>query len=396
MSPPVKPPLYVHIGHGKAASTTLQQALRVNADTVRSHGLLISDRHLEFPSEGAISGHPLIMLDEMLWKLEPDEANHRFSACIERLKAALQKGGFRGAVLSSENLYNKPAPPIFRNIPQDFDLHVLYLVRRQDEWLESAWKQWGIKTGATLPDYVEEELKIGRPDYLASARRWKEIGAEMRVIPLHEVKDIPALVFDWLGITDSTPLPVPRLNETLDYSVLDMLSRNPFLFPSITDTRIFGLFEQLLPEYAPRVGYGRLTPEIREKILAHFKEENETLQREFFPTCQPLDQYPLRTKAESPAKIDPTDSMYRYLGINLLLIKTLNDRLNDAAKEIRKVRTYADSVKEEASSLKAELKRRRKDESALVAEIASTFPISFFLALRRGWRKLRRKMRGDG
>ena len=408
ISHPLKPPLYVHIGHGKTASTTLQRALQINADTIRSHGLLVSDKRLNFPQDGPINGHPVIMLEEMIWRLPPEESERRLKTYLEPLYAAINERGFRGAVISSENLYNEPAPRFFCSVSQDFDLRVLYLVRRQDEWLESAWKQWGMKSGATLLQHVEGQLAAGEPAFLASARRWKAIGAEMRVVPLHAINDIPALVYDWLGITDCTPLAVPRMNETLDYSVLDVLSRNPFLFSSVSDNTVFKLFDELLTEDPPRVGYGLLPNEIRERIMAYFREENETLHREFFPGFKPLDHYPMRSKGEPPKS--SIESIQRYLGINLLLIKTLRDRLDEASEHIQALNSQQHSLMVELGSiitgprglddkvgrLKAdlkELKQLRKDDSALLNELASTFPVSLFLSMRRAWRKMRRKTR---
>lgn len=398
---PVKPLLYVHIGHGKTASTTLQRALQINAETIRKHGLLVSDKNLNFPQDGPVKGHPLRILEEMIWR-PPEESEPRLERYLNPLFAALGEGRFRGAVISSENLCNEPVPRLFRNVSKQFDLRVLYLVRRQDEWLESAWKQWGIKGGATILQYVEGELAVGSPTFLANARRWREIAAEIRVVPLHAISDIPALLFDWLGISDTTPQTVPRMNETLDYSVLEILSQSPFLFSSVTDNAMFKIFDDLLPDDAPRVGYGRLPEDLRGKIMAHFKDENAMLHREFFSDFNPLDQYPSRANTEPPPS-SSIESTQRYLGINLLLIKTLRDRLGEASAEIQALKSQQCYLKEKLDSLASpqgrlkadlkDLKECRKDDSARLDEVVSTFPVSLFLSMRRAWRRIRRKTR---
>ena len=375
ISYPLNPPLFVHIGHGKTASSTIQRALEINADTIRSHGLLISDKHLEFPSHGPIKGHPIGLLNEMMRELPPQESDRRMNECLEGISSALSKEGFHGAVISSENLDNERASRLFRNAPGRFDLRVLYLVRRQDEWLESSWKQWGLKSGATLPKYVEEKLANDRPAFLATARSWQAIGAKMRVVPLHAIGDISALLFDWLGIKDSSPQTVPRMNETLDYSLLEILARNPFLFSGFNDNKIFSMLDELLPDNAPRVGYGLLPEEMRAKIIAHFREENVTLHREFYPELQPLDQYPLRIKEELPQS-NSIESIQRYLGINLLLMDALKERLDELSKDSQ---TLKDDLKA--------LKQCRKEDRSLSNEPASALPVSLWRSIRRAFRR---------
>jgi hypothetical protein len=376
------PPIfYLHIGHGKVASSTLQRALQINADTIRSHGILISDEHLEFPSKGPVKGYPIVILDEMMLRLPPEESDRRTKKFLERLSDAISKGGFRGAVISSENLVSERAPRLFRNVSQQFDFRVLYLIRRQDELLQSAWKQWGMKSGDTLLKYVEGQLAAGKPSYLATVRRWQAVGAEVRVVPIHVISDIPAFLDDWVGITDSSPQAVPRINETFDYSVLEILSRNPFLFSGLHDNTIFNTLNELLPKDAPRVGYGLLNDEMREKIMTQFSEENAILHREFYPDLEPLDHYSVRAEGESPDS-NSIELIHRYLGINLLLINTLKDRLDAVSENIEAhSRNYEAILKE--------LNQHRQNDRALLNEMASTFPMSLFLFIRRVLRKIR-------
>lgn len=339
----MRPKLFIHIGHNKVASSTLQLALRANADAIRSNGILIADEAFGFPTDGAIQGHPLYKIEEIITATDEKKAQHEMDELETRILAALQDERFRGAVISSENLTSARASCLFGSLSRRFDLKVLYLIRRQDEYLVSAWKQWGVRKGQSLNAYVEERLQNHSPKFLNIALDWKKQGADVRVIPLHAVKDIPALTYEWLGIEDSTPVQVPRTNETYDYSILDVLSHNPFVFSGTSDNSIFVALNSLLPKNLPKASAQLLAEETRLGILEHFKEENAQLHEQFTGSYLPLDQYPDKEKSEPPIDLSPENKIYRYLGMNLLMIKSLHERtaklsvLSDPSLSIDKI-----------------------------------------------------------
>ena len=49
-------PLYLHIGHGKVGSSSIQQALARDLDALRSADFLVADRKLEFCEAGPMDG----------------------------------------------------------------------------------------------------------------------------------------------------------------------------------------------------------------------------------------------------------------------------------------------------------------------------------------------------
>jgi hypothetical protein len=94
---------------------------------------------------------------------------------MEPLLKICEKGEYRGAVISSENLCTPLGAKLFKGLADIFKLHVIYYVRRQDEWIESAWKQWGLKTGADICEYAKTQIQLGQPDYLGRIKAWKKI-----------------------------------------------------------------------------------------------------------------------------------------------------------------------------------------------------------------------------
>jgi hypothetical protein len=58
-------PLYLHIGHPKVASSSIQVALAQNLDALRAEGYLVADADLQFPETGPLNGFPITLVVEL-------------------------------------------------------------------------------------------------------------------------------------------------------------------------------------------------------------------------------------------------------------------------------------------------------------------------------------------
>lgn len=376
--PAFRPLLYVHIGHGKTGSTTLQQTLRDNIDAVRSAGLLVADRDLLFPETGPLWEHPLKVFKRLLWNTPPEAARAELRQILGDLRNRLAAGGYRGAVISSENLSDTSSgADLFAGVEDEFEIHTIYYVRRQDEWIESAWKQWGLKQGDTIGDYANAQIEKGKPDYLTCARAWEKISASIRVVPLNGIPDLVENFWSALALGDSPPRPTSRHNQTFDWSILDVLSSNPQLFSDPHDNRIFQTLQNLLPDDAAQRGGGLLSTKFCGKIVDACRDANARLQAEFTPAYRALHDYPKKSDDGagredwgSPAAIQ------RFLGFQLLMLGTLDRRLSalehgaegsaDAGAPSSK---RLGKLKEKLATVEAENKELRKQTKFLIRKV---------------------------
>ncbi len=256
---------------------------------------------------------------------------------METLQTTLTEGAFRGAVISSENLSSVAGAKLFEGLTEMFEIHVIYYVRRQDEWIESAWKQWGLKTGVDISEYAEKQIRLGRPDYLERARAWREVSAHMHVVPLGSTPDITTDFWDALELVGFTPQTTARQNQTFDWSILDILSSNSHLFSNVQDNSIFNLLERLLPEDMPREGRGLLPPRLSQEIMDSHREANDLLQLEFFPELNPLDEYPGPPYSDKArGGWGSVAGIHRYLGFELLMLKELENELAKSKSKAEK------------------------------------------------------------
>ena len=53
------------------------------------------------------------------------------------------------------------------------DVSVIFYLRPQLQWIPSAWKQWGLKTGASLSDFVAQCIDTRTPAFRRDIESWK-------------------------------------------------------------------------------------------------------------------------------------------------------------------------------------------------------------------------------
>lgn len=263
--------LYLHIGSPKAASTTIQRYLHDNADALRRLGYSIAAHDLR---PGDQPGRSIWYFQDLL----KDDSGDAPGLLADRLAAFPT----RNAIVSAENLSNPAMAPLFTEVASQFDIHLLFLIRRQDEWIYSAWKQWYSKAGHSLDHYIGMALRDHTPNYPETLASWSEIvdGGRIRVVSLDFVDDggLHREILRWLGLADHhdrlSPLGTAA-NTSFDFRLLDLLARHRGSYEDGHDRKI----ESFLARYsrlAQKERY-RLADVDSSRILRHFHADNLAL-----------------------------------------------------------------------------------------------------------------------
>src|SRR5205814_8181592 len=82
-----------------------------------------------------------------------ENLTRRLNAEIEPL---LQRNGHQLVIPSDEKLTNPGMADLLAGLDSQCDVSVIFYLRPQLQWIPSAWKQWGLKTGASLSDFVAQ------------------------------------------------------------------------------------------------------------------------------------------------------------------------------------------------------------------------------------------------
>lgn len=260
-----------------------------------------------------------------------------------------RRSGLKMIILSHEGLLvNAQWPTALRALTDDLKLSPLVVcyLRRQDIWLESAWKQWGAKHEAfpTIQDYLN--VALPNLDLMAQLRPWLDtFGRSNMLVRRFEKREIgDDILPDFLSVTGSglqTPttesgkLPI-QSNRGLRPDVLALLSL--LKTDKLHDNSLLDLFEESLGEafkkQDPFESYGLLSIAERQRILKYCETSNRTVSELFFNGEWPL------FKSINYDTIEPKHSNYHIadpssIRILLEILRNQHQRILNLERQLR-------------------------------------------------------------
>ncbi len=321
---PTNSSLYLHIGHPKAGSTTLQKFLFTNWLALLEAGVNIPTASLDLATADSPPGNPL-------WALMQAYDSESLSALegwVDTVRQ--QKPEASKLVVSSEALFDPSKAHLFSALAQRIPIHLVYYLRRQDELLLAAWRQWGLKRGLSLAELVERRIKNDQPNFESIVNAWQTevplASCNIRFVGKPFLKD-GDLVSDFctqLGLDHELLKPVSRQNESLDGRLLHYMSRQPEFFSSPHDNHILELLTD--PDPKAKKVRARLSLNQFRDIHDHFEPGNQRLLARFQPDMIGI---PVIEEETAPifeqGDTISIESQNNYISEQLERLKTSND-----------------------------------------------------------------------
>jgi len=169
----------IHAGFAKCGSASIRTALFQNFRKLQKDNVFVFDKDLKLARTAAdLIGTPIWSLERA--RRHSENLTRRLSAEIAPL---LKQKGHHLAILSAENLANPGMADLLAGLDSQCDVSVIFYLRPQLQWIPSAWKQWGLKTGASLSDFVAQCLDSRTPAFKRDIETWKStlLGANIHV-----------------------------------------------------------------------------------------------------------------------------------------------------------------------------------------------------------------------
>jgi hypothetical protein len=326
--------IVIHAGFGKCGNASIRAALFQNFRKLQKHNVLIFDKDLRIARSAAdLVGTPI-------WSVERarKKAENLTQRLGRELAAASRRKADYLAILSAENLSNPGMAELCTGLDSQFEVCVVFYVRPQLQWIPSAWKQWGLKTGIPLGDFVSQCVEAHRPSFRSGIESWESAlpGAKLHVRFL-----VPELLrggnpaqdfFHVLGLSeDEYDVENDPRNPSLDFSVLHVLSKNPQLFSDVHDNSLMLALTRALPKKFRSTNIQMLSAEEEARIEECFRHENLWLLKTY---CSGTDvdriyrTYFTPQKAEARySDMTDVDLTYRCLGTILELIAFSGDQV---------------------------------------------------------------------
>jgi len=299
MTQPIR--LYLHIGAGKCGSSAIQQFLASNVASLRKRGVLLPGRDLV--DDGRDCGQHLRFFEAGVDdECFPDLMVERILA----LRDIAENDDLHSIVISGENLINpKGFSELFEPLIDQLDIKVVAYIRRQDDFMISAWQQWQLKQHDNFWDYYLRQR--GRVNWHRQLEPWRRrYGRDNTIVRRYSPAtliggDVIADFCDVLTLDLADFEKTGPANRSLHerFNVLANKYRHE-LFESIHDNRFYNFLEDTLGEraYKNYRGSSLLTLSQRRLIMADHAGVNETLRAEYFPQMEEGTLFPVPTDAD--------------------------------------------------------------------------------------------------
>ncbi|MBN2344404.1 MAG: hypothetical protein JXX29_22430 [Deltaproteobacteria bacterium] len=293
--------LIIHPGHPKCGSTSIQKFLLRNRHKLEEKGVFLPDDNFCF-SFNKNYRRSVETPRKFFKQILDTENSNQFAGSLSRFKDRVQKlnmlakeAGCNKIIVSAENLVNKLSSVASSEIHNIFrkefnDKRVVYFVRRQDDFILSAWQQWEHKRGRKLKKYVQYCKRNKIPNYLKAVRFFEKAYGKnaLRVIPLHKKCLINANLFEEFLFQAEIPSEGMNseeivANEALNPYLCDILSSMPKVYKDVHDVAIKESLFRITQgaSILSNKGKNYLNSNARKEIMSLFRDDNLILHKEY-------------------------------------------------------------------------------------------------------------------
>jgi len=275
-----KPELILHIGHSKCGSTTIQRTLLANQGLLRDQNVFLFGRDLACSRDDHVKGMPNALLDN------GDHWDHAADQVIAAAGAANTGDRF---ILSAEILGQPRMAGFARRLLNSFEIRIIHYIRPQTDWCYSAWKQWQVKRGLGLQEWVDRCTRGPLPTFWEAYEGYRDAGFDtdrydMRILN-RDFLSGGDLLTDFCHMTeidaDSFKHPAGQSNPNVDHALLEVFRASDYLFRDSRDNRAFEWVLRNLPEDVVR-RRGGLTDAQQKQIMDAHQASNQAICDRFF------------------------------------------------------------------------------------------------------------------
>lgn len=345
--------LYIHIGQPKTGSSAIQSFLNTNRKLLADkYSVLYPNFDSEDFSEGRLHNHAPFFMNTIV--------NHKEEDCYQifkNIKKYCHRNNINKIVLSNEGFFWHWWPALLKVIIDkfDFDFSVILYLRRQDKYLESAWKQWGHKLEEC--ENIQEYYNTLNLDWLSNFHPWltQFDKSSFQVFPYEKAiigDDITHHFLNILGLEkDSDFVAPPPSNENyntgFNRDVIEVLRLSKSLVKDQHDHSLLDLMQESLGDDFKRDSTsvtGFLSPKERLSIIEQFEDSNHRIAEIFLDKNTKLFNNPLPTEHDSWEPYNGLD-VEKIIPVLMDLIKKKSDELKVIKQELRIVKNNLNSNK---------------------------------------------------
>lgn len=278
--------IYFHIGAGKTGSSAIQHALAINHGELQNQGIYIPSDDLT--EHGKITGYQVWWF-ENLKKLASDEASAELRSQLEATIDFAENRECKKVIFSAENLSNDFSwSALFQDILKSHEVSVCIYIRRQDDYLLSAWQQWGIKTGHDINSWLYKNIGTSG-DWSKPIKEWQKIATNKLHVRVYQRsrlinEDVAEDFLNFLDVdTNKITKSKSNINSSFNIAVEELAMVAPGLFEGPHDNNFFNMVQKystLAHKKIPKES--RLNASQRISIIERYNQSNQWIKGEYF------------------------------------------------------------------------------------------------------------------
>jgi len=281
--------LILHLGYGKCGSTYIQNYLKKYKAEYSRQGIINFDAEDEGPGNVWTN----------FFTLSIDQGDTEPSEMVRRLgQLELDNPQAKKIIISDENFIHLtrgcPGRKAHELIKEYYDdIKIIYYVRRQDDFLSSAYQEWGHRDGSTIYEYVarSEMMCVDQSAFYHLVQNIIALYGKNRIyirpVDVNCLRN-GSLIDDFCsaaGISLFNDLSDIEANQGLNLALCDALSRVSAVFDGVHDGSVRKLLEttirskELLYSKENRL----FNSMFANQIMDSFRAQNAWLHANFFP-----------------------------------------------------------------------------------------------------------------
>lgn len=260
----------------------------MRATELRSAGVLIPDTNMGL--DDTINGQQVFFF-ERLRQMDADAARSLWRAKCDRLLAVARSEGLHTIVVSAENLLNPTSVALLID-EIDAEVEIIAYVRRQLDYLVSAWQQWYLKAYRSVDVFLHLNLGTVANWNLCLAQWESTFGRERIQIRRFDRTTLKGgdVVTDFrhtAGLPAApSALQVEQVNTSYSDGFTALAMRVTDKFDTFAQYRAFyAMLSSLAGELADReqITTFPFTPDQVARIESTYQAGNEALRMRYFP-----------------------------------------------------------------------------------------------------------------
>ena len=278
--------IVLHLGANKTGSSAVQRFLALNVAALREQGIIVPDA--QFRVADSVQGAHVFSFEQLFRAENGRELLEDAIAGIHRAAPEATT-----ILLSAENLAaSQKAPALFEQLSETHDIRAIIYVRRQDDYILSAWQQWNSKV---LTDFWAWALaSVGTlGNWRHYLERWETVvprqSITVRVFERDRLEggDVIADFHRLLGTSlplDQLAYPDSIVNPSFSHAVMDLVKGNDLIFENVHDNGFYNLVSSLTGDRFVKKGReSSLTFKQRTALLQRYAPSNRWVRDHYFP-----------------------------------------------------------------------------------------------------------------